>query len=42
MKPYPGKNLQECQDVYNYCLSRARSATENVYYQQNGEFSEGQ
>ena len=31
MKPYPGKNLQECQDVYNYCLSRERSVIENVF-----------
>ena len=31
MKPYPGKNLQECQEVYNYCLSRARSVIENVF-----------
>ena len=31
MKPYPSENLQECQDVYNYCLSRAKSAIENVF-----------
>ena len=30
MKSYPGKILQECQEVYNYCLLRARRVIENT------------
>ena len=31
MKPYPGKNVDQCQRIYNYRLSRARRTSENAF-----------
>ena len=31
MKPYPGTNFQECQEVYNYRFLRARRVIENAF-----------
>lgn len=31
MKPYPGKNLDQCQRIYNYRISRARQTVQNTF-----------
>ena len=31
MKPYPGKDLDQCQRIFKYRLSRARQTIENAF-----------